>query len=557
MKRLFSGIALFSVLLLASCGGEKAAKDGGAVIFGGENFNGVFTTGWGNSSVDAAVRDLVNGWGFLLTKDEGGQIHLNFMVESREVSEDSLTNVFKLKKGIMFHNGEELKAEDVVFTFEVYMDTDAMVESSGNANMAEYIKSVKAIDDYTVEVVLKEKFYATDASVLGGDENILNKKEVLKDKPADLTVQQHIKNNLLSTPVGLGPYKFVEYVENQWVKLVRFEDFKGNFRNIKPSIQDIVLKVVADETESDELLTENIDILAGVVMEDRIDAAKATDHIAYNNYPRHGYGHLTFHTDFGPVADVRVRQAFGFMMDRQKFVNVFLGSYGSSTQGPYSTNYWMIDDEWIAENLTTYVPNLEKTESLLKDAGYTRNGDGWFEKDGEVLEIKIAAPAQSWADALNLVLSEKTQAEFGFKVTIQTVDFSVLLSHYYGSGSDGVTKDDRAYHAFALATTLTPVFDGYANWHSDNIEEWGVAQSNTSSRYNNPVADELLLNMRSASSDEIFQENYLNWIKETNRDLPILPLYSNDYHDLYNVKIKNFTSSAIWKWQHAIIEANL
>ncbi len=266
---------------------------------------------------------------------------------------------------------------------------------------------------------------------------------------------------------------------------------------------------------------------------------------------------MSFHTDFGPTADVRVRQAIGFMMDRASFVKVFLGDYGISTQGPYSTNYWMIDDEWIENNLNIYVPNLEKVEALLTDAGYARAADGFFAKDGEMLEIKLASPAQSWTDALNLVISEEEQAKFGIKFTIQTVDFSVLLAHYYGSGSEGVTVDDRAYNAFTLATSLTPVFDGYGNWHSNQVKVWGEAQSNNSARNVNAEADELLMTMRSAESDSEFKDAYLAWITIMNRDLPLLPLYSNDYHDLYNKRIKNFKTGAIWTWQNAIIEANL
>jgi len=553
-------IALALVLLLSSCGDKEAAtgdkKVGGSIVAGVTNFNGVFHYGWGQSSYDVAVRRFVFGQG-LLAFDEGGQVHMGFMTKNREVSEDGLTQVFNLKEGLKFHNGEPFTAEDVVFSFQTRMDTEAMVASGGNASIGEYVESVTALDDYTVEFKLKERIYTTDSSVFGEDSPIWSKATLTKDKPADKTIQQHIKDTHLSNPVGLGPYKFVEYVENQWVKLTINPDFPGNFRGIKPSIENIVLKVVASETDYDELETGNIDLLAGVVEEEKIDAAKAADHLTYSNYPRHGYGHMSFHNDFGPTADVRVRQAIGFMMDRKAFINVFLGSYGSATQGPYSTNYWMIDDEWIADNLTVYEPNLEKAEELLAEAGYTRNAEGWHQKDGEILEIKLASPAQSWTDSLNLVLSENVQKEFGIKFNVQTVDFSVLLAHYYGSGTEGVTKDDRTYHAFTLATSLTPQFDGYANWHSDQVNPWGEAQSQNSARYVNPEADALLMTMRQTTDDEVYKKAYLDWVKIMNRDLPILPLYSNDYHDLYNARIKNFKTSAIWFWQYALCEANL
>ena len=549
---------LVSFGLFAEGSQEASDTDGvaGSVVVGVTNFNGVFHYGWGQSAYDVAVRELVHGEGALLAHDEGGKLHLNYMTESRDSSDDGLTHIFKLNKGIKFHNGSDFNAHDVVFSYEMLMDSDAMNDSGGSGSMGNYVKSVEALDDYTVKFVLKEKLYTTDSSVFASDLNFIDKETILAAKPADKTVQQYIKDNI-SNPNGIGPYKFVEYVENQWVKVVANEDYPGNFRGNKPSIKNIVLKVVSMETDYDELETGNIDLLPGVVEEEKIDSAKASDHLTYNNYLRHGYGHLTFQCDYGPVADVRVRKAIGFMIDRKTFIKVFLGSYGVSTQGPYSTNYWMISNEWVDENLIEYKPDLAKAEALLKEAGYARNAEGWHEKDGEVLEIRIACPGQSWADTLKLSLSEKLQEKYGIKVKIQHIDFSVLLAHYNGSGTEGVEEQDRTYHAFTLATNLTQEFDAYANWHSDQILPWSKGHSQNSARFYNKNADAYIMAMRSAANDDVFQENYLKWIKVMNKELPVIPLYSNDYHDLYNKKIENFKTGALWKWQYAIIEANL
>ena len=553
---------VFVLMILLSFGlfangqqdGNETVEAKGSVIAGVTNFNGVFYYGWGQSAYDVAVRDLVHGYGTLLTHDEGGKIHNNFTTESREISADGLTHTFKLKKGIKFHNGADFKADDVVFSYEMLMDDEAMNESGGSASMSQFVESVKALDDYTVQFVLKEKIYTTDDSVFASDASLIDKETVLAAKSPDQTVQQYIKDNI-SHPIGIGPYKFVEFVENQWVKLVVNENYPGNLKGNKPKIKNLVLKVVTNETDYDELETENIDILAGVVEEEKIDACKAASHLSYNHYPRHGYGHLTFHCDYGPVADARVRKAIGFMIDRKTFIKVFLGKYGVATQGPYSTNFWMIDDNWVNDNLTIYEPNLAKAEALLKEAGYTRNAEGWHEKDGVPLELKFACPSQSWADTLKLSLSEKLQKEYGIKIQIQSIDFSVLLAHYYGSGTDGVELEDRTYHGFTLATNLNPAFDAYSNWHSDQSHPWSTAHSQNSSMFVNEKADEYIMGMRKAETDEVFLENYLNWIKLMNYELPVIPLYSNDYHDLYNVRIKNFKTSALWKWQFAILNA--
>lgn len=536
---------------------EEGWNPSGHVIIGTPNFNGEFISGWGNNSYDGSIRKLVFGGAStspagLMTSNEGGQIVLNSIVEKRDISDDGLVHTFKLKPDMVYSDGTPLDADDVVFTYEFYMDKEALGNAAGSSDKAEYIDSVKKVDDLTVEFTMKQKFYATDATFV---ENIISEEWVMKDKPDDKTVQQHVKDKLISKPLGYGPYKIVEYKENQYVKLTVNENFVGNINGIKPEIKDLVVKVVSNETDIDELLTGNIDILPGVVEAEKIDSAKADSNFAHCNYPRHGYGVLAFHTDFGPVRHKEVRQAIAYTIDRVVFREAFLGKYAVSTDGPYSVNYWMIDQDWVDNNLIKYTADKAKVDEILSGAGWAKDSDGIWAKDGERLEIEVATPGQNWSDTLNLTLG-KTGEEFGIKFNVALLDFAVMLNHYYGKEISDV--NDRKYHMFALASGLGVVFDGYPDWHSDNIgEPWGSSISTNSARFKNDKNDELLLTIRTAASDEIYQNAYRDWVKLMNDEMPVLPLYSNDYHDLYNKKIKGFKTSALWDWEPAIVESTL
>lgn len=526
---------------------EEPAGPSGHVMIGNANFNGEFISGWGNSSYDANVRTLVFGGG-LLTADEGGQFLLNYMTESREKADDGLVHTFKLKSDIVYSDGTPMSADDVVFTYNFYLDQEKMVEAGGSSTLNEYLDTVEKVDDLTVKFTVKEKFYTTDSSVF--TYAILSKTWAEKNKPAEKSIQQHVKDELISNPMGSGPYKMVEFVENQFVKLTVNDKYPGDFRNQKPMIKDIIIKVVSNETDIDELLTGNIDILPGVVEAEKIDAAKA-DNFMWSNYPRHGYGHLTFHTDYGPVRHKEVRQAISYTIDRQVFREAFLGKYAMSTDGPYSTNYWMIDEDWVDSNLTKYTANKEKVDEILSGAGWAKGSDGIWEKDGERLELEVLVPGQSWADTLNLTLGQ-TGEDFGIKFNVALLDFSILLNHYYGKEITDV--NERKYHIFALATGLTVVFDGYANWHSDRVNDpWGSAASTNTSRFVEDRNDELLMTMRLAKDDNEYKEAYREWVKLMNENMPVLPLYSNDYHDLYNPRLEGFKTSALWGWADAII----
>ncbi len=556
MKKLFIVFTFLLALLFTACNKEKVESKDNTIIVGENKFSGIFYFGWGQNGSDVSVRDLVYDDGGLLALNESGEIFTNFMTVSRDISDDGFIQIFNLKKGIKFHNGEEFTAFDVKFTYELYMDKEAMINAGGSSSIGEYVESVNIIDSYTVEFVLKENFYTIDTSVFLL--KLLNRKYIEKNKPADKTVQQHIRDSLMIKPVGLGAYKLVKFDQrNNYVKLVRYKDYPGNFRGNKPSIENILIKEVSTEEDYDELSSLNIELLDGVTEDFKINSAKASDYLTFNNYPRHGFGHLTFHTDFGPTADVRVRQAIGFMINRKKFIKVFLGKYGKATHGPYSTNYWMIDENWVENNLIKYEPDQKKVESLLHQAGYYRNYKGYFTKDGKILKINIAVPSQKWADSLNTVLTEGIQKRYGIRFTVDYIEFPALLAHVHGSETSGVTIEKRKYHAFALGATLPEQFDGYEDFHSDFIYEYGTGYSLNNSRYNNIKADEYLMAMRTAKNDDIFAENYREWVKIMNIDLPILPLYSNDYYDLYSKKLKNFKTSAMWDWTEAIIEANL
>ena len=556
MKKILMLFLVFTLIFsFTAC--SKKNNPSGHVIIGTSNFNGEFISGWGNNSYDGSIRKLVFGGSStspagLMTSNEGGQMVLNSIVEKREKSDDGLVHTFTLKPDLLYSDGTPLNADDIVFTYEFYMNEKDLKDAAGTSDMSQFVKTIKKIDDLTVEFTLKEKFYTTDDVFIV---NILSKEWAMQDKPDNKTVQQYVKDKLISKPIGYGPYKIVEYIENQYVKLTVNDNFIGNINGIKPKIKDLVVKVVSDETDIDELLTGNIDILPGVVEAEKIDSAKADSDFKYCHYPRHGYGHLTFHNDFGVVRHKEVRQAICYTIDRAVFREAFLGKYAVSTDGPYSINYWMIDQDWVDDNLIKYTANKDKVNEILSGAGWEKGSDGIWAKDGEKLVIEVATPGQNWADTLNLTLS-KTAKDYGIKFNVKLLDFAVMLNHYYGKEITNV--NDRKYHMFALASGLGVTFDGYLSWHSDNIcEPWGTSGSTNSSRFVNKKNDELLMTMRFAENDEVYQKAYRDWVKLMNEEMPILPLYSNDYHDLYNKKIKGFKTNALWDWEPALVESTV
>lgn len=453
------------------------------------DWNGDFIVGWTNSSYDEDVRTLVFGDG-LLTGDENGTQHANYMVDSYDVSEDQKTWTFKLKQGVKFSDGVELTADDVIHTWLFYTHPDFAGKAGGSAARGSFkdtyqgweefeaamtpdghdpeavgedgkpvgaawdnskldaalanFNGFRKVDDYTVEFNFVDVEFSTWGSFQARD--ILPAHHY---SPEGLDPET-VRNTLMTSPLGSGPYVLDEYVEGQHVKFSKNPHFEGNFRGVKPQISNIIYKRTANETDVDDLLQGGVDLLAGQIQGAKIDPVLAAEGEGYTAsiYPRHGYGYLSFHSDFGPAQFKEVRQAFAYGLDREEFIDDFTGGYAVTLQGPYSLPFvksaaeydenaaWDISEDWIKDNLTNYAKDPEKAVKVMEDAGWVRGSDGIFAKevDGEEMKavIGLAAGSQDWADSLNLS-TDKMEKEVGIKVIVEPIEFAVLIEHFYGS----------------------------------------------------------------------------------------------------------------------------
>lgn len=452
------------------------------------DWNGDFITGWGNSAYDKDVRNLVFGSG-LLASDENGAPQANYMTESYEISEDQKTWTFKLKQDIKFSDGTPFTAEDVLHTY-LFKASPSLAESGAGVNRADLAETYqgweefeaamtsddydpeakddkgqplpvtwdwskldaalanfegfKKIDDYTFQFNLNEVEFNTWAGFV--EQEILPK-HYYSPEGIDAVA---VRAQLMSKPLGSGPYVLTDYQEGQFVKFSLNEHYPGNFRGVKASIPNLVYKRTANETDVDDLLSGGVDLIAGQIQGTKIDPVKAAADkgFTFNDYKRHGYGQLAFHTDFGPTQFKEVRQAFAYGMDREEFIQTFTGGYAVTLQGPYSLpfvkpaseynaeNPWDISEDWVEENLTNYNKDYEKANAVMQEAGWEKGSDGIYAKEVDGKEMKavvgLAAGSQDWANALNLS-TLNMEKEVGIKVIVEPIEFAVLLDHYYGN----------------------------------------------------------------------------------------------------------------------------
>lgn len=229
MKKVVNVLLIACVSLALFAGGSqetttaKPVKDSVSLVVAGNpyRFFGLSAKGCGGD--DNLV--LSNVYDCLLTLEADGSLTPG-LAESYTVSEDGRTYTFKLRKGVKFHDGSEMKSADVKFTFDM--------GAKGPLGKALFINfdHCNIIDDYTVEIGLTAPFAAFPygvASRLGG---ICSK--AYWEKVGD--------EGYLAAPIGTGSYKFKEYVNGDHIALTAFDEcWRG-----APAIKNVTIALVSD-----------------------------------------------------------------------------------------------------------------------------------------------------------------------------------------------------------------------------------------------------------------------------------------------------------------------
>lgn len=134
------------------------------------------------------------------------------LTDTYEVSSDGRAWTFRLRQGVRFHDGTDLRSDDVVASLERW----ARIGPKGSA--LEDLDRYEIVDDYTVTLHFREPVGRFLLLALGSDENkaVIMPKEVAEASP---------NAGVLTAVVGTGPYRFADYREDQYLRLVRFEDY--------------------------------------------------------------------------------------------------------------------------------------------------------------------------------------------------------------------------------------------------------------------------------------------------------------------------------------------
>ena len=589
---------------------ERPTEPSGQLIIGQiTEMSGDFSGVWQNNGSDADVRRLVQGYGTVDQTDEGEYVIDDSIVEKYDTKDNedgSKTYTFTVKQGLKYADGKEIDAKDYVASILLWGSKLIGPDLAGGKNTSgidlvgydafskgekKEFTGIHLIDDYTFSTTINPDntpyFYELN-SVAASPEDLefwLGKKVDIKDDGDGCYFAEDINTEEFKNAVkaardkktlpSTGPYMLEKYDEaQQLATLVINPNYQGDRMGRKPLISKVILKKITQATQIDDLKTGGVDIIRGIGDGKTINAAMDLtegEGFAYTDYPRAGYGKIAFSCDVGPTQFPEVRQALAYLLDRNDFAKQFTGGYGSVVNGPFGPAQWFYIEtqKELDEKLNSYPYDPAKAVELLEKVGFTLNESGAEYKEGDgirykkmddgklmPLEIKWASTENNdVSDLLVVKLAENPDlVKAGIKIQRDAMSFDELLNWLYRDKAQDAKYGVPTYNMFNLATGFTPYYDEQYTYSTK--KEFLDMGYNT-----NYIID---ADLEKAAQDmvkctpedrEIFKENFVKFASRWNELLPDLPLYSNQYHDFYNSKVKNWETSEIKGLTSTILDA--
>ena len=419
-------------------------------------------------------RVTVNIYDRLIDKDLQGDFHPALATSWEFLSPTVLQ--LKLRKNVLFHNGEMFTAEDVKFS------VNRMLQSPEIEHIAGAIKNVDIIDTHTVNLILKAPFAPIVSHLAHSAMAIFNKKAV-----------EESGENIDQMPVGTGPYKLKTWNRGQNILLEVNPEYWGEL----PKVPNVEFRVIPEESaRTIALETGDVDIAYDIGDVDRDRIRENPDFQLIEN-PIARTEYLGFNLKSGnPIwQDQRVREAVYYAIDREGIINSVLFGAGSVAD---SIIYKSVTGHYDGLNLRKR--DIEKSKALLAEAG-----------------VPVGIKVSMWTlEGYRQKILEVIQAnlrEVGIDASIEVVEYARFL--------DGTAKGEHDLVIIAW-TTVTGDAD-YGIYNLAHSSAFGGPGNR--SFYSNPEVDSLLEAAR-IEIDEKKRNSLYQKIQETlYEELPVIPLF--------------------------------
>ncbi len=450
-------------------------------------------------------------------------------VQSLDISPDRKVWTVKLKPGLKWHDGHPLTAHDIEFSYHQIMDP---VVVTPQKNGTDELETVRAIDDLTVQYIHKDPLPTSKWNVLF---SILPKHIYEKDKKAnpDLKTGDYY-SRVNREGIGCGPYRLVEWKENDKLVFERWEEFHGE----KPHFKRIVARIIPDSQVA--LLTfekgdiDEIKLESKQFAEDTVRSEPFRKVGVKALVPQWAYQYLCWNMDGSNpfFTDVRVRRAMAHAanipaMIRSLHYNLVAPSYG----------IWHPDSPMFNKDVKLLTYDREKAAALLDEAGWKVSADtGWRQKDGQTFSFTLLVPSGATILVDTAALLQSDLKSLGVEMKTQIMEWATFQER---------TRQHQFQASIAAWGTGTDPDTSWNIWHSSM---YAIEGGRNYGGYRNDRVDELFKLGRFEFDEAKRNAHYAEIQKLIYDDQPYIFLWSRPVLWGFNKRIRGVTFSPRGVW---------
>jgi ABC-type transport system substrate-binding protein len=346
---------------------------------------------------------------------------------------------FKLHEGVRWHDGAPFTSRDVRFTYDSIMDDRV---ASPRKPDYELVLSVETPDELAVRVVYRRPFSPALESWMMS----VLPAHLLADVAPDrwpLTFNR--------APVGTGSFKFAEWKTNQFVRVVRNDDY---FRG-RPHLDGIVFRTLPDPlTLRLAFETRQVDFWAADPW--AVGSFREDERFTLFTSPSNSYNYVGWNLRRPMFQDLRVRRALAHAVNIDQMIRYVLYGYGTQSTGIFTPEMWFFDPD---------VPPIpydpERARQLLDEAGWVPGPDGIRVKDGQRFAFTLITNNGNVIRSDIATLVQENLRAVGLEVTVEMYEWAVFLKRFVNQGE---------FDAIVLGWALGQGFDQFQIWHSTQTE---------------------------------------------------------------------------------------
>jgi len=430
---------------------------------------------------ETVIRNMFDG---LVTRDNTSGVHLQ-LAESMDWADEQTLDI-TLRQGVKFHDGTEMTADDVVYTFERIINENAIEypepHTSPRKGLIAPLESIEKTGDYSVTMHFSGPW--PPAMQL-----LVHQQIVPKAYIEEVGTQGFIEN-----PIGTGPFKFVSAQPGyEEVVMERFADYYGGSPDLEPvgvaCAQQVVFRVIPEaSTRVSALLAGEVNVITAVP-QDLVPTLESDSNVQVQTAAGTQPKWMELNVNQPPFDDVLVRQAMNYAVDKDLIIEQIYGDRAVALPGALSPY-----NNFANESLSPYPYDPEIALNLLSQAGWEdSDGDGILDKDGQPFAFTIDT-LESWrplAEAvadMYLAIGMDTNVRFWeysvIKPQLQAGERMAYLDDWGDSAFDPVGHFEAKWHGFVADTPYgRGNFSGYNNERVNELTKMGETTGDEAERH--------------------------------------------------------------------------